>query len=243
MCGRFVQIDSTVSRTKLLLGIQSDLDTYPPHKYRLESFNIAPGRPALVVTTTNNRTDIEEMGWGITPRWSNEYHKRIINARSESLYDKPTFKDLLGNRVLIPVEGFYEWREQRGPKAKTKQPYFFYRRDGEPLFLAGVYERLINSQDGEITKNFVVLTTRANEMMLQFHHRMPVIIEPDEINIWLDDVLHQSKYLEVASPKPNKTLKAHPVSSRVNSTGNDGPDLIEDLNITKEHGKTDSLFD
>ncbi|TAN21164.1 MAG: SOS response-associated peptidase [Actinomycetota bacterium] len=227
MCGRFVQIDSTIARLKSILDFHPSLDTYAPHRHQIESYNIAPDSKVTVIRARDGNLALTEMLWGIKPQWFRDSSRSLINARAETLLKKPTFRKLLKQKIIIPAEGFYEWQTQQGQqKRRAKIPYYFYRADDNPLLLAGLYEKSANPETGEVVDTFVILTTNPNEMMAPYHDRMPVILEPSRAANWIMAETTENLINEIAVPPSNHLLATRQVSTRVNFSGVDGPELI-----------------
>ena len=233
MCGRFVQIDATIARSQTLTDFQIQPDTYAPHRHRLESFNVSPQRVVVIIRDFNGELELDEMLWGIRPKWARESSRYLINARSESLTEKPTFKNLLNQKVVIPTEGFYEWKKNARIDVVTKTektPFYFHRADGSPLLMAGIFQRSVDHVTGEMVDSFVILTTRANTMMSLYHDRMPVIVPPAQVPEWLMEETTPALLERITRPPGNEVLITHQVSNRVNSSRTDGPDLIKEVN-------------
>ncbi len=231
MCGRFVQIDATITRLQAIHEFQIGTDSYPPHRHRLESYNVAPQRMVTVIKNINGQLELDEMLWGIKPKWAKDRAHNLINARSEGISEKKTFRHLLNQKIVVPAEGFYEWKSGGASESDfrlKKTPYYFYRSDGNPVLMAGIFEHSRDSETGEEIEAFVILTTAANSMMSQYHDRMPVIVEPAQLPEWLSRETDNSLLERITAPPPNDTLKTYRVSNKVNSSRTDGHELIEE---------------
>lgn len=229
MCGRFVQIDQNIERMKSLLNPLWSLDTYPPHPKGLENYNVTPGSTVVVATKPNANLELSQMKWGLIPSWAKEKRKLIFNARSETIAERPTFKEMAPNRAIIAVEGFYEWKKSTQTDGKqAKQPYFFHRSDGDTMLLAGLYERQVNHDTGEITDDFVILTMGANSFMKPYHDRMPVIIEPDQVEDWLSNA-PISSHIKSLTLNPASSIRCYPVSDQVNRVANNHRLLMQPI--------------
>ncbi len=191
------------------------------------SWNVAPGRELYVVAGTragNRRLGL--MRWGLVPSWSTDPSAgpRPINARAESLLERPAFADLVGRRrCLVPVDGFYEWR--RLPSGR--QPWFLAPADGGPLVLAGLWDRWV-APDGEALVTVTIVTVAANADVARLHDRMPAVLatEADQAR-WLDPgLVDPDGVLPLLRPAEVGYLHLHPVDPRVNSVAHDGPDLL-----------------
>jgi putative SOS response-associated peptidase YedK len=161
--------------------------------------------------------------WGLVPRWTKNVKpgRRPINARAGTVRTSPMFRDSFERRrCLVPMDAFYEWSGERPPK----QPWAVARRDGQEMLAAGLWDGW-RAPDGSILRSFALITTDANETLRPIHHRMPVIIDPTEVEIWLgDDADAAAALMRLA---PDDVLCAWPVSRAVNDVRRDGPELLE----------------
>ena len=211
MCGRFT-LATTAPEIARHFGVE--VDTPIPPRY-----NIAPSQPILAIgKTTDKRRFITFMQWGLIPPWVKNlasWKGNLINARAETVAEKSSFQSAFKYRpCLIPVSGYYEW-------TREKQPYYFQVQE-RPLFaLAGLWESWSNGEDELIT--CTILTTKANAQTASVHHRMPVIIQPQDYDSWLGELDERKRLL---APTPKVDLKLDPVSTKVNSYKNDSPDCI-----------------
>ncbi len=193
-------------------------------------YNIAPSQPVLALRTLRETGEREwtHFQWGLVPRWAQDpkIGQRLINARVETLAEKPAFKHALRyRRCLIPADGFYEWKKV----GNTKQPYFVRHREGKPLALAGLWE-LWQGADGSELQTCTIITTEPNATVRPLHDRMAVILPEQAYDLWLDPNLHQpERLLPLLRPAPDDALIAYPVSLRVNNPANDDPSLIEPI--------------
>jgi putative SOS response-associated peptidase YedK len=165
--------------------------------------------------------------WGLVPFWSSgpDSGYRMINARAETVAEKPAFRAAFRRRrCLIPADGFYEWRSQ-GP-GKAKQPYWITLAEGGPMTLAGLWEHW-EGEGGETVESCTILVGPANERMAPLHDRMPVILAPSDRDLWLDPGMHDPAALRpLLRPYPSEGITTTPVGRRVNSPANEGPELI-----------------
>lgn len=155
------------------------------------------------------------------PSWAEDEKigPSLVNGRAETAFEKPAFRDAMHKRrCLIPASGFYEWR-QLGPK--EKQPYYFRLPTGAPFFIAGLWERWGPTN----IETFTLLTREADATVRPIHHRMPVILEPADVDVWMNSTSPSDQIREVLQPR-SSGLETFPVSSRVNSPRNDSPDLL-----------------
>ena len=235
MCGRFVSTSSP-DRIASYFGAEVAAENLG------ENFNVAPTQDIYaVVTGTDGIARVQAFHWGLIPSWAKDRKigNRMINARSETLAEKPTFKGLFKmKRCIIPMDGFYEWKPGRedGPlntKGKPlKQPLFIRRIDGEPLAVAGLWTAWKDPDDVEsrFLHSATIVTTAANKFMEPVHNRMPVLIPKSQWDEWLDpgnDDLE--KLSELFSLSNDGLLTMHEVSTDVNNVRNRRPDLIDPL--------------
>lgn len=194
------------------------------------SFNIAPTQPVAVVAN-NNRATLDFFIWGLIPSWAKDpsIGNRMINARSETLAEKPAFRAAYKyRRCLILADGFYEWAQQSGSKNKT--PYYISLQSQKPFAFAGLWENW-QSPDGSEIKSAAIITTQPNELITQFHNRMPVILNPDSYDEWLSTADRSPRELShLLKPYPVSAMHAHPVSTFVNSPANNAPECILPVN-------------
>lgn len=225
MCGRYPQHTkpkrlAEIFHAKLTHGL-SDL----PARY-----NIAPTTAAPIIRNADVGRVIELMQWGLVPHWSREPKTKYptFNARSEDAASKPTYRGPMRyRRCLVPVDGFYEWAKVKSssPGKITKQPYLIRMADEQPFTLAGLYD----CWQDEL-QTFTILTTQANEMMTNLHHRMPVIVDPQHHDRWLDHNLNDpAQVADICRPYPSELMFAVPVSMYVNNARNDGPACLEEV--------------
>ncbi len=187
------------------------------------SFNIAPGSLEPVVVK-NSPNHLEMMHWGLIPPWAKDISigYKMINARAETLSEKPTFKKPFKNkRCLIPASGFYEWQGE----GRDKTPYYITVTD-QPIFaMAGLYEERLDGE-GKTLKSFTIITTQANHFMSSIHTRMPVIISPKNYDTWLDNTTFDQNLLQSLLVPYSSEMHAYPVSKLVNSPANSSESLI-----------------
>ncbi|MEE9333182.1 MAG: SOS response-associated peptidase [Granulosicoccaceae bacterium] len=222
MCGRINVSDNEGVRFLLsMLG----METWPSREPR---FNIAPTQTLDVVQWQNQQATLSSMRWGLLPAWAKpgQFSAPLINARSETIRTKPSFRQLIATqRVLVPINGFYEWRRE----GKIKTPFHVYPKDHAAMFLGGVYQQASDkkNEDGKDKKSEVaIVTTAANSMFEKIHHRLPVILPMDKALSWIDndDADTIDALMQAAS---NDTLSLKQVSSYVNSSRNQGPACLE----------------
>ena len=190
-------------------------------------FNIAPQQQVVVTRSGEDGRELVELKWGLVPAWAkdSDIGARLINARSETVTEKPSFRDAFKHRrCLIPSSGFYEWARTEG----RKQPYYFRMKTDEPFFFAGLWERW--EHGGKQLETCTILTTTANDVLAPVHDRMPVILDPDAYDLWLDPAVQRSDELTaLLRPYPTARMTAHLVSLAVNKPIYDSADLIAPL--------------
>lgn len=229
MCGRFALYISLEE-----LADCFDLTDLPAQL--APRYNIAPTQPVGVVRV-NPVTGKREWAltlWGLIPSWSKDptMGARMINARAETVDEKPSFRAAFKRRrCIIPASGFYEWMK----KAGGKQPYFITAAHGEPLGFAGLWEGW-HGPNGEEIESCTILTTDANEAIAPLHDRMPVILAPEDYDEWLGDgkdaaPAHLARLKHLFRPYPAAQMQLYPVSTYVNSPRNEGEGCIERLEI------------
>ena len=213
MCARYSLITPVVEIVRLF---NLPLDTAP----RAPRYNIAPTQQVPVVVSAPGGRALRDLRWGLIPFWAKDASKPMINARSETAAEKPTFRGSMRHRrCLVPADGFYEWQ---GPAGK-KQPFLFSPPGGGPLAFAGLWERWTGS-DGAPLDTFAILTTAANAVVAPVHDRMPVILPPDAWAAWLDPATTDAAALRpLLVPAPDELLTARPLSKHVSSVRNDDP--------------------
>jgi len=200
-------------------------------------FNIAPSQSVAVVTNESAEPTIDYLRWGLVPSWAKDGSitagSKMINARAETLAQKPAFSRLLKRqRCLIPAGGFFEW--QKTPGAKSKTPYYFRLKNEHPFAFAGLWDRW-RSPDGDTLRTCTIITIAANTVVAPIHNRMPVMLKKSDCRRWLaPGERSPEEFLELLSPYPADEMTAHPVSSLVSSPANEGPELIQPVAIPPE---------
>src|SRR5579862_7359955 len=221
MCGRYVII-STPEAVRALFGY-SEQPNFPPR------YNVAPTQPIPVVRLDNGKRSFALMRWGLLPAWVKDpkAFPLLINARGESVLDKPAFRNAMRRRrCLIPTDGFYEW--QPGP---PKRPYFVQAKRGAdgtapPLAFAGLYETW-TGPNGEELDTAAIITTTANRTLSPIHDRMPVFVPPQAFDLWLDCAnVEADVAAALIAPAEDRLLEAYEISTAVNRVANDSAALI-----------------
>lgn len=221
MCGRFS-----------LFSSESDLQ----ERFQIENFadidwtaryNIAPSQNVIAMIQDEGGNRAGFLRWGLVPSWAKnpKIGYKMINARAETVDEKPSFRNLLiRRRCLIIADGFYEWKKE----GKIKQPYRFQFKAKEPFAFAGLWDRWEN--DGEVIHSCTIITTEANTLVKSVHDRMPVILTRDAEKIWLDrSVQNKNELKSLLIPFDRSKMEAFPVSTLVNSPRNDSEEIVTAL--------------
>ena len=222
MCGRFTLTDPNVD-----IAVQFNLPAIPDMQPR---YNIAPTQPVAAVRASrdSNARELVMLQWGLIPFWAKDpkIGARMINARSETAAEKPSFRAAFRRRrCLVIADGFYEWQKQNG----SKQPFFIHLRDTRPFAFAGLWEHW-EGPDDSLIESCTLLTCNPNDLLRSVHNRMPVILDPEDYDLWLDPEVQKQDLLQpLLRPYPAGEMDAYPVSRFVNSPANDSPKCIEPL--------------
>lgn len=237
MCGRYtltVDLDAITAE----FGPFETRETIP-----IPRFNIAPTQSAPVLRNIEGKHWVDALKWGLIPSWSKDatIGTRLINARSETVSEKPSFRAAFkSRRCLIPTTGFYEWRKisPNGPK----QPYHIHRKDGRAFAYAGLWEQWTDP-NGEVVESFTILTTEANDLIRPLHNRMPVILSPNDYDKWLNAGASDVETLRsLMQPFSGDDFEITPVSKRINSARNDDPECVEPVDPPSPPEEQGSLF-
>lgn len=246
MCGRINLRTAAAAWTQEFLPLWTEDEVAAKaSEYAIAArYNIAPTQQVSCVRPSEDgRRQWSMLRWGLIPSWADDpaIGNRMINARSETVHEKPSFKKaFVSRRCLIPADGYYEWMKTSG----GKQPYLIERSDGGVLALAGLWERnrKIAGEDQPI-ESFTILTTSANDTTRSIHDRMPVILDTDGQSTWLDGNLSDPDQLRsLLRPAPNDLLKTFPVSKIVNSPRNDVPECIQPIDLFDDPPAQQNLF-
>jgi putative SOS response-associated peptidase YedK len=228
MCGRF-----TLAASPTELAALFDLDgaSLPALAPR---YNIAPTQSIAAVRAApaDGRRELVLLRWGFIPAWAKDPSggAPLINARSETAADKPTFRAAFRRRrCLVPADGFFEWHTENG----KKQPYYFTLADGAPFAIAGLWERW-QAPTGDVVESCTLLTTEANDLVRPLHDRMPVILAPADYPLWLDpEVNDPGPPASLLVPFQASAMAGRPVSPRVNAVRNDDPGCVEPIDLPR----------
>lgn len=215
MCGRFA-FYSPAEATAALFGVETSNELKP-------RFNIAPTQDvAAIRREPAGQPELAQFRWGLVPFWAKDpaIGNRMINARAETVAEKPSFRNAYAKRrCLVLADGFYEWHTEGGQKV----PWFISLASGEPFAFAGLWESWNDKESDRQLETTAIITTTANDFMSRIHHRMPVVLEAGKCGLWMqgdDDALATA----IADPPQ---FRAWPVDRKVNNARNEGPELIE----------------
>jgi len=222
MCGRFAQFTSGQALEEQFEASYAG-DRLPAR------YNVAPGTPILICRAERDgRRRLDPAHWGLIPSWAKDRKigYRTINARAETVAEKPAFRAAFRRRrCLIPADGFYEWQAS----ADGKQPFFIRRGDRCPFAFAGLWEGWTDPESGESLESATIIVTTANERLRPIHDRMPVILDPEDYAAWLDPrASERDPLLALLKPYAAEALIGYPVSRRVNRPQEDDAGLIAD---------------
>lgn len=236
MCGRYTQ---TLSASVL----QKRFGFKDSHLELRARYNLAPSQMAPVIIDDGQKT-LRLMRWGLVPSWSKEQSSGVINARAETLDEKPSFKKPFQNRrCLIPADSFFEWASRIAPDSKSldssrssgakspinkgKIPLRFMRKDREPFAFAGLWD-LWGKKNSEGIRTFTIITVPANDLVGKWHERMPAILRPEDENLWLDPrVEDKNKLMKMLKPYPSSEMEHYEVSPKINTPVLDSPEVVE----------------
>jgi len=224
MCGRYA---STLPPEMMaeLFKLLNSIETVP-------RYNIAPTQPIVALWEVEGRREAHFARWGLVPGWVKDPREfpLLVNARAESMGEKPAFRDRVKHgRCIVPASGYYEWHT--GPD-KKKQPYYITRADGQPMALAGLFATWMGP-NGEEVDSVATITVAANHQLSVIHDRMPAILLSEvQQDDWLNvREVRAQEAVQMALPLEDGVLKFHPVSTRVNSARDDDPGLIEAISL------------
>jgi putative SOS response-associated peptidase YedK len=220
MCGRYV-ITSPADAVRALFGYD-ELPNFPPR------YNVAPTQPIPIVRLVDGKRSFALVRWGFLPAWVKDPRtfSLLVNARGESVLDKPSFRNAMRRRrCLIPADGFYEWRAVRA--GAPRRPYFVRPKSGGPIVFAGLWETWVGP-NGEEIDTAAIVTTQANRALAVVHDRMPVVVEPQAFNLWLDCAnVDAMTAAALIVPAAEDLFECYEISSAVNRVANDSAQLVE----------------
>ena len=218
MCGRYTFTSAPEAMRQLFRYLEQP--NFPPR------YNVAPTQPIAIVRLVEGQRHFALVRWGFLPSWVKDpkTFALVINARGESVIEKPAFRAAIKRRrCLIPADGFYEWQKA----GDRKRPFFIHAKSGIPLAFAGLWETWAGP-NGEELETAAIVTTRANRALGAIHDRMPVIVPPEAFDLWLDNAtVDATTAAALIAPAPDDLLEAYEISAAVNRVANDGPKLLE----------------
>lgn len=224
MCGRYL-LTTTIDALKSAFNFIERPNLAP-------RYNIAPTQEAPILRQrrepAGERT-LQNLRWGLVPAWAEDPKggAPLINARAETVLDKPAFRTAFSRRrCLVPADGFYEWKGEE----KQKQPYLITARDGAPFAFAGLWERWVprdHATNLQPIDSFTIITTAANAFLRPLHHRMPVILPPDSYARWLNPDAEPATLVDLLVPAPDPLLRYVPIGRRVNVAREDNAGLLD----------------
>jgi len=229
MCGRYGRF-SRKERIEQLLGTRIEGGDDLAVRY-----NISPGIKDWMIRqpASSSIPRFEQFEWGLLPYWAKDPKatRRPVNARAETVAEKPMFQHLLRRRrCAVPVDGYYEWRTT----SSGKVPFWFHLKSGEPFFLAGLWDTW-HARQPDAVASYILMTTEPNEVAAKVHDRMPVILHASDVARWLNPAIKEAEAVaDLLRPYPGEEMEAHQVSKRVNKPENEGPELIEVDNSVRE---------
>ncbi len=217
MCGRY-----TLKTPVDALAEQFEIEEYPSSL--TPSYNIAPTQEVAAVIAEDEKRKLEILRWGLIPSWADDpaIGNRMINARAETVSEKPSFRGAFKERrCLVLADGFYEWQKT----SNGKQPFYIHMEDGSPFAFAGLWE---DWKNGSKVRSCTIITTEANKLVGEIHNRMPVILPPEDYGLWLDPDFDEKEPLtSLLKPYPDEAMEAYPVSRKVNRPANNEPSCVE----------------
>ena len=219
MCGRFTLTVDPADQEETVTEFEYPARFAP-------RFNIAPTQPVLTIPN-DGKNRAEFLAWGLIPSWAKDpsIGNRLINARGETLAEKPAFRGgYKYKRCLILADGFYEWKSQAG--TKTKVPHFIHLKSRTVFAFAGLWDEW-HSPDGSSVRSCTIITTEPNKLMAGIHNRMPVMLQPQDYEDWLDSAPRTPDTLnQLIKPFPADLMEAYAVSTLVNSPANDRAECL-----------------
>lgn len=226
MCGRFAN-RAKPEQIKKEFKISTNESFVSEPRY-----NIAPAQMIDVVFNRAESRILAPLKWGLVPSWAKEAPAAgMINARSETITEKPSFREAFKKRrCIIPASGFYEWQTAASGKG-VKQPFYFYLKNKDVFGFAGLFEEWLDKATGELLETCTIITTEANEVLKPVHDRMPVILHAENYDLWLDDKETATNRLQnLLAPYPGEEMSSHAVSRAVNSPASNEETLNHPIN-------------
>ena len=224
MCGRFVGF-------KAAKALQEQFPIDVINVTVTPDDNIAPSQEILAIARYKGKNHLVRFHWGLVPFWAKDRSigNKLINARSETIATKPSFRNaFIKRRCLIPANGFYEWKRAKG----AKQPMLISLPDGKPFAFAGLWEIWCDKENETSYRSCTIITREASDSMKPIHHRMPVILKQEAFDLWLDTKIQHLQCLQnIIQNQIHTEIKAVPVSAQVNAAKNNRPDNLKPFGI------------
>ena len=225
MCGRFASRGTAKD-------IEKEFKVGRLNKVSFDArYNIAPSQEIPAILETGGERIAAALRWGLVPSWAKDdaIGNKLINARAETLAEKPSFRNAFrARRCIIPASGFYEWAKKG---ASARQPFYFYLKDKPVFGFAGLWEEWTDQESGELIESCTIITTEANAVLEPVHDRMPVILKAEDYDRWLDEKLKDTGELQdLLAPYPAGEMASYAVGKAVNNPAYDAPELTEQLN-------------
>ena len=222
MCGRssLTKTEKEIEARFHATFYSEELERYNP----LPNFNVAPTQMVPVITC-EEPDHLRLFRWGLIPFWAKDKSigSKMINARVETLMEKPVFKSLfISRRCIVPMDGFYEWKTE----GKIKTPFRILTSDQDVFSVAGLWDIWHVPDTGEIISSFTLITTQPNRLMEKIHDRMPAILLPENERLWLDTGIKPADAIQLITPYPAENMDAYEVSAKVNNVRSNDPSLI-----------------
>jgi putative SOS response-associated peptidase YedK len=216
MCGRYASYTAPEAMRRLFR--YAGMPNFPPR------YNIAPTQPIAIVRLLEGERQFALVRWGLIPAWVKDPKavSLMFNARAETAAEKPAYRNAMKRRrCLVPADGFYEWKRE----GERKRPHWVHPRAGGPIAFAGLWETWMGP-NGEELETAAIVTTAANDTLKPLHDRMPVVIQPDAFDLWLDPNADPQMAASLMRPAPNDFFEAYEVSNAVGRVANDDPSLL-----------------
>lgn len=225
MCGRYASAEDPSSLKLFFESAEGDVEALAPN------YNVAPTQPVYVVDELAGERRLRVVNWGLVPSWAKDASGmgRLINARAESVADKPSFRGAFArSRCLVPATGWYEWKTVDA-EPKVKRPFYLHDPAGKPLAFAGLLEAWLNPENGTWLRTMAIITTDNCVELAPVHDRMPVVLERSEWSTWLAPTSKEGELLDLLNPTAPGRVAIYEVDRAVNSVRNNGPELIQPL--------------
>ncbi|MEY3277884.1 MAG: hypothetical protein RLZZ426_370 [Actinomycetota bacterium] len=231
MCGRYVAADDPHYLAEIFDATETDVAVLPPN------FNVAPTQPVYVVDELSGQRSLRIVNWGLIPSWAKDGAgaARLINARGETVAEKPSFRQAFAaTRCLVPMTGWFEWQSVGVTEKAPKQPFYLHRPDGGTLAIAGLLEAWKQPETGQWLRTMSLITTDASADIAAIHDRMPVVLEKQNWNTWLDPTVgatasDKALLQSLLVSAPAGSFEIDKVSPEINKVRNNDPALLSPI--------------